>query len=364
MSELAVALLGYGTAGAMFHAPLITAAPGLKLTAVVTGNAARAAAARSRWPSARVLAASDEVFATAHHYDLIVVATPHTSHVPLTLQAVKAGLAVVVDKPLAISLPQAQALRAELDALGALGRVGVFHNRRWDGDFLTVQRLLREGALGEPHRLESRFERWRPEPRAGSWRELAPPGDGGGVLLDLGSHLVDQAVTLFGAARSVYAEVLSRRAGVSAGDDLFIALRHDGGAVSHLWATATAASPAPRFRLLGSAGAYTKYGLDVQEEQLRSGSTPADPDWGQEPSPRWGLLASVEGERRVATEPGSWQCFYTHVHAALSEGRPLPVPVEEVLPSMAALEMARISAAEQRVVEADAAPMSQWKGGA
>jgi predicted dehydrogenase len=148
----------------------------------------------------------------------------------------------------------------------------VLHNRRWDGDLRTLQRLLDADALGSVHRFESRFERWRPAPRPGAWRELERPEAGGGLLLDLGSHLVDQALLLFGQPRSVYAEVDRRRAGVQGDDDVFIALEHPGGVRSHLWASSLAAQVGPRLRVLGNRGAYVKHGLDVQEELMRAGS--------------------------------------------------------------------------------------------
>ena len=168
----------------------------------------------------------------------------------------------------------------------------MFHNRRWDGDFLTLRRLRDEGELGELLRLESRFERWRPEVDRGKWREGGTPEDAGGVLFDLGPHVIDQALELLGPARSVYAEVRTLRPGAEVDDDFFLALEHESGARSHLWGTMVAAQAGPRFRVLGTSAAYVKWGLDVQEAALRAGADPRDPGFGEEPQEAWGTLGS------------------------------------------------------------------------
>src|SRR5207342_1783605 len=194
-------------------------------------------------------------------FDLLVVATPNDAHAPLALAAIALGKAVVVDKPMALT--SAEATRV-VDAARAAGTVlTVFQNRRWDTDQLTLRRLVSQGALGTVLRYESRFERWRPQPRPGSWREALPAEQGGGLLLDLGSHLVDQALHLFGPAVRVYAEVDARRG--ESDDDAFVAVEHAGGVRSHLWAGALAGAPGPRLRVLGSAGAYVVDPLDRQE---------------------------------------------------------------------------------------------------
>jgi predicted dehydrogenase len=350
VAEIAVCLIGYGTAGSVFHAPLIDATPGLALAAVVTRNPGRAAEVASRYPHAQVISSAEGVFAEPDKFDVVVIATPHSSHLPLARRALAAGLRVVIDKPLALSWSEANDFHQELLAEGSADRVGVFQNRRWDGDFLTVAELVQSGRIGEAHRLESRFERWRPTPRDGSWRELAPRAEGGGVLLDLGSHLADQAITLFGEVETVYAEEFNRRDGVTAGDDVFISLQHVAGPVSHLWATATAALPAPRFRVLGAKGAYEKYGLDGQEAQLRQGMHPTDTTWGTEPSSTWGTIAIDDTQEAWPTLTGAWPMFYAAVKDAVAFDRPLPVPVGSVLHAMSVLDAARRSATEDRVV--------------
>ncbi|GGS51135.1 oxidoreductase [Planobispora rosea] len=341
--ELRVGLIGYGVAGAFFHAPLIAATPGLKLSAVVTGDPGRAAEVSSRY-GARPVADAAELWESV---DLVVVASPNRTHVPLATAALEAGLPVVVDKPLAATAQEARGL-AELARDRGL-MLTVFQNRRWDGDFLTIERLVASGELGTVNRLESRFERWRPVPKGG-WREMGGAAEVGGLLYDLGSHLVDQALRLLGPVTAVYAESDVRRAGVVSDDDTFIALTHAGGARSHLWMSAVTPQLGPRFRVLGTQAAYVKYGLDVQEDRLRAGLTPDSPGFGDDPRDRWGVLGTDEAGHRVPTEPGAYLEFYRAVVAALREGGAPPVAPEEVVEALTVLEAARRSAAEGTTV--------------
>ena len=249
-----------------------------------------------------------------------MVAAPNRAHVPVAMAALDAGLDVVVDKPLA---PTADEGRRLVEAAARAGRrLTVFHNRRWDGDFLTVRRLVAEGRLGDVWRFESRFERWRPERAADVWRERADPAEGGGILLDLGSHLVDQAVVLLGRPRSVYAEVARRRPGAEVDDDVFVAVEHDGGAWSHLWASSVVPRPGPRFRVLGSKAGYEVWGMDGQEEALHRGGRPGEPDWGVAPSARWGTVGAGDDGEPVPSEPGDYGRFYQGVVAWLRHGAP------------------------------------------
>ncbi|NUR91827.1 MAG: Gfo/Idh/MocA family oxidoreductase, partial [Nonomuraea sp.] len=206
MDDIRVGLVGYGVAGAFFHAPLIHATPGLTLGAVVTRNPERAAEMAARYGAEAV----SEAEALAGRCDLVVVASPNRTHVTTAAWALTEGLPVVVDKPLAATADEGRRLVKLAAERGLM--LTVFQNRRWDGDFLTVRGLVEGGELGRVLRMESRFDRWRPEPKGG-WRESGGPEDVGGLLYDLGSHLVDQALRLFGPARQVYAETDVRRAG-------------------------------------------------------------------------------------------------------------------------------------------------------
>src|SRR6478735_2476595 len=233
---LHVALAGFGLAGAVLHAPLIATTPGLQIAAAVTRDPERRAKLAAEHPRARAVEALDEV---VDDVDVVVVVSPNRFHVPLAQTALDAGCHVVVDKPIAVDAAQARALA---DRARDAGRLLVpFHNRRWDDDFLTLRRVALAGALGRIQRLESRFDRWRPVPKDDAWREAGDPADGGGLLLDLGTHLADQAVQLLGPVTTVYAELDTRRPGAAVEDDVFVALEHQGGARSHLSASVVTA---------------------------------------------------------------------------------------------------------------------------
>lgn len=325
-----VALIGYGTGGAVFHAPLIDAAPGMELAAVVTRNPERQAAVRARHPGAEILDEPGPIWSGG--YDLVVVTTPNRSHVPLARAALDAGLPLVVDKPVAPTAAEARSL--------AGGTLAVpFHNRRWDGDFRTIERLVADGALGGVLRLESRFTRWRPAIKPG-WKETADPAAAGGVLYDLGPHLIDQAITLFGPPTHVHAEVDVRRPGARAADDAFVALTHAGGVRSHLWMSAIAADLGPRFRVLGDRAAYLTHGLDVQEQQLRDGLTPADDGYGRTPPEAYGLLGTPGRMRPTPTADGRYQDFYPRVAAAIRGEAPPPVSLDDAIAGLEVIETA------------------------
>ncbi|MEY9849656.1 scyllo-inositol 2-dehydrogenase (NADP+) [Streptacidiphilus sp. BW17] len=344
-APLRVGLIGYGVAGAVFHAPLIANTPGLHLDAVVTSNPERRDQAAARYPEARLLADAAELWPLG--LDLVVVASPNRTHVALATAALEAGVPVVVDKPLAATAAEGRALAELAEARGVL--LSVFQNRRWDGDFRTVSELIRSGRLGTVHHFESRFERWRPNLKGG-WRELGDPAEAGGVLYDLGSHLVDQALTLFGPAVRVYAELDVRRRGAQADDDSFVALTHADGTRSHLWTSAVAADLGPRFRVLGSEASYVGYGLDGQEDALRAGRTPADEGWGETPPERYGRLGTVDDSVAHPTLPGAYQDFYARLVEALHGRAPAPVAARDAINTLTVLEAARLSSAEGRTV--------------
>ncbi len=338
------ALIGYGLGGSAFHAPFLSTTPGLELSAVVTGNPDRAAEVRARYPSAEVLSSLDDVW--AGEFDLAVVTTPNRFHNAHARAALEHGLHVVVDKPFSGSSAEARALVELAAGLGLV--VAPFHNRRWDGDFRTVRRLVEEGALGDVHRFESRFERWRPELKD-TWKESGDPADLGSIVFDLGTHLVDQAIALFGRPVDVYAEIRTLRSGARADDDAFLALTHSGGVRSHLWAGALVGDLGPRFRVLGGRGAYVKYGMDPQEELLKGGVVPGE-GWGVEAAAEWGVLRTGDSASSVRTEDGDYRGFYSGVVAAVSGGGSPVDPWDAVL-GLEVIEAAVLSARERRVVE-------------
>jgi predicted dehydrogenase len=347
VADLRVAIIGYGLAGRVFHAPLIAATRGLTLASVVTSSAERQAAVARDHPGARALSSADRLWERDDH-DVVVIATPNDSHVPLATAAIDHGVPVVVDKPLAVTAASAEQLVARAQRAGVL--LTVFQNRRWDSDHLTLVRLLEGGHLGEVIRYESRFERWRPTPRPGSWRETLPANQGGGLLLDLGSHLVDQALTLFGPVAHVYAEAEARR-GLPAEDDVFIALRHASGTISHLRASAVTGAPGPRLRVLGAEAAFVLTRLDSQEDRLRAGERPDSvADWGAEPEAHRGRLVTGDASVPVPGERGDWARFYSLLATALRDGGPPPVDPADAVATLRVLEHARQNAAGSTTV--------------
>ncbi|MGO4690094.1 Gfo/Idh/MocA family protein [Glaciibacter sp. 2TAF33] len=315
-------IIGFGTSGRVFHAPFISSMPEYSLDMIVTADPGRTREATRRYPAARVVPEAAELFAAAADLDLVVVGSPSGTHVQLAHAALDAGLNVVVDKPFSVTAKEGEELVDRAESLGLA--VTVFQNRRWDGDFLTLQSLLRRGALGQPRRFESRFEWWKPEV-AKSWKAESTAAEGGGILYDLGAHLIDQALILFGPVDDVYAEVATQREGGAADDDAFVALHHVSGVRSHLWMNGLAAQVGPRFHVLGSACAYIKWGLDGQESALDHGASPADPGFGTEHESTWGLIGIDGTLEPVPAEPGRYGAFYAGLADTLLRGAPLPV---------------------------------------
>ena len=331
---LRVALVGYGDAGRGIHAPLLRAA-GHQVVAAVTR--ARGDAVREDWPGAVVHTRVEDLLA-APAADVVVVASPSGAHVEHVLALLGAGLPVVVDKPMAIDTAGAERLVA------AGGRLTVFHNRRWDPEQLTLRALLATGELGTVHRFERRWERWRPVPKD-RWRETAV-GQGGGLLLDLGSHLVDSAVQLFGPVTAVAAEL--RALTTPAEDDVFLALTHTSGTVSHLQAGSLVGAPGPRTRVLGDRGAY----LVTEFEEDPTPFAPLSPPPGY-----LGLLVRGERTTPVPRAPGGHVDFYRQVDEWLAGRGPVPVEPGDALATARVLDAARVAAAQRRTVEISVGPV-------
>ncbi|HJY58901.1 MAG TPA: Gfo/Idh/MocA family oxidoreductase [Streptosporangiaceae bacterium] len=334
-----IGLAGYGLGGRYFHAPLIASAANCEFLGVVTTSPERRRQVAEDLGLPAFASLKDLASAGA---EAVAISTPAATHVTLTQQVLRLGLAVVCDKPFA---PDAEAARATVRLAEQLEvPITVYQNRRWDSDFLTVRELLSQGALGTLTVFESRFERFRPE--------SGPSPAGGGTLLDFGSHLVDQALVLGGPVTGVYAEMHYRADPDGLDDDVFIALAHEGGVRSHLWGSRRQGSPGPRFRVAGTKGAYVIQDVDGQEAQLRSGGFPAisGDQWGTEPPERWGHLLRGDVSEPVPSARGSWDLFYPAFAAAVRGERPVPVDPWDAVASAAVLDAARASARIAQVV--------------
>ena len=334
-SPLRVCLIGYGLAGKVFHAPLIANTPGLQLTSVVSRDAARV---QADFPDVRVDATSDLAFA-AGDFDLAVIATPNATHAPLAEAALALGKHVVIDKPFALSTLEAQRV---IDAAKVADRiVCAFHNRRWDADFLTLRDLIDSGALGEIREFHSHFDRFRPVV-PDRWRDRAEPG--AGLWFDLGPHLVDQALQLFGMPDSIQADITRQREQAQSDDWFHVVLRYP----SHraiLHAGSLVADASLRFAVHGTGGSFVKRGLDPQEQALRDGHRPGGPDWGLDPNQ--GTLTSMRdgmaSTRLIPGHPGNYLRFYAQLHEAIRGNGPAPVANEEVIKVMRVIEAAVLS---------------------
>jgi predicted dehydrogenase len=340
-------LIGYGLAGATFHAPLIAAVPELELTAIVTHDPARREKAAQDFSGARLFDRVEMLWANASAFDLVIVASPNATHEPIALAALESDINVVIDKPFATTAAGARTL-VDLARQRHLF-IAPFQNRRWDGDMLTVRRLLAADALGRVFRFESRMERWRAaaKPR---WTSPDARRSAEGLIYDLGSHLVDQAIVLFGAVAQVYAESDRVHPDVQVEDDAFIALTHTSGVRSRLVMSTTGALSGPRMSVYGSRGTFLKYGLDPQEDQLKNGVRPGDAEWGSEPREQWGRLHDGTSAVVIPTEPGSYEAFYSGVARSLRTGAPAPIDPLETVHALAVLEAAHQSAASGRPV--------------
>jgi predicted dehydrogenase len=337
------AVVGYGLSGSVFHAPLIGTDRRYSLDFIATSNVERQKAATARYPGMRTVHDGEAVLAHAADLDLVVLGTPPATHYPLAKAALEAGLDVVVDKPFAVTSAQGQELITLAQELGRV--LTVFQNRRWDGDFLTLRKLVSADALGKVTRFESRFERWSPA-IAKAWKARATAADGGGTLFDLGSHLIDQALQLFGPASVVHAELKARRSDERADDDVFLVLRHESGVVSHLTMNMMCPQQGPRFRVLGSVCGFTKNGVDPQEPYIAAGGSPLDEEYGVE-APEWAGRLGRDGHLdALPTERGAYPEFYRLLADKILDGGaasalPLPVNPEDAVGVLKLIEAAR-----------------------
>jgi len=351
-AEIGVAVVGFGLAGQVFHAPFVSAVPGLRLEAIVQRKGDEADKA---YPTARTLRSVEEALGSTA-VQLIVVATPNETHFALAKQALQAGKHVVIDKPFAATSAEAVELKELAEKLGLI--VAPFHNRRWDGDFLTVQRLLKEGAVGRLVTYESHFDRFRPLPRENTWKEGANSSHG--LLFDLGPHLVDQALALFGPPVGITASVRKDRDKTEIEDAFDITLEYPR-LRAHCRSSMLACDAAPRFLLHGTRGSFKKYGLDPQEPALVGGAKVPRlgvGEWLAEPDEQWGTLtvAPVPSDpgtltrTKLKTELGDYRLFYANVRDAIRGEAKLAVTPEDGYRTIKLLEMARESTEERRTL--------------
>lgn len=335
---IGVGLVGYGLAGRLFHSPYIAAVEGLRIAAIATSDPGRGAQARADHPAAEVVGTVDELLDRAD-VEIVVVVTPNRWHASIGKRALEAGRHVVVDKPIAMDVPEAMGL---IDVADRSGRIlSVYQNRRWDGDFQTLRSLVDQRRLGAIDSLEARFERWSAV--GGEWRELAE--EAGGPHRDLGAHLVDQSLLLFGPALRVYAQMDRRRPASLVDDSTFVAIDHADGAHSRLWTSLIAARTGPRLRLRGTGGEYIKNDLDPQEAQLLAGLRPGDPGFGEEPPERWGRVYTSDGSAEtIPTARGDYGHFYQLFRDAVRGSGERPVDPLDSLRGLRVLEAAERSA--------------------
>lgn len=326
-------LIGYGLAGRVFHAPLLQAA-GISIDMVASS---RGAEITRDLPQARVVKDPLDV-ATSSDVGLVVIGSPNDTHFSLAMAALETGHAVVIDKPFAQTVAEADKLIATAQAYGCL--LSVFHNRRWDSDFKTLKESIRRGDIGEVVSYQCRFDRFRPEV-ADRWREKALPGVG--LLYDLGPHLVDQALQLFGWPDWLVADLNKQREGTVV-DDGFLIRMGKGKLRITLGATLMAAAAEPKFVVHGTRGSFLKVGIDMQEDQLKAGLRPGDKGFGREPEDTGAVLTTVNNGKaestRLPTLPGDYAAYYVGIRDALEIGSPLPVTAEQARDSMVILEAA------------------------
>jgi scyllo-inositol 2-dehydrogenase (NADP+) len=352
MSEVGVAVVGFGLAGQVFHAPFVSAVPGLRLEAIVQRKGDEASKA---YPNARILRSVEEALKDSA-VQLVVVGTPNETHYELAKQALLAGKHVVIDKPFATTSAQAKELRELAEKQGVV--LAPFHNRRWDGDFLTVRKLLDEGAVGRLVTYESHMDRFRPLPRENTWKEGANAANG--LLMDLGPHLVDQALALFGVPEGITASVRKDRDKTDIEDAFDITLEYQR-LRAHCRSSMVACDAAPRFLLHGTHGSFKKYGWDPQEATLVGGGKKVPrvgEEWLAEPELAWGTLTvapvladpGTVRRKKVKTELGDYRLYYANVRDAINGTAKLAVTPEDGYRVVKLLEMARVSSEEKRTL--------------
>jgi len=331
--KLRVGIAGYGLAGRSFHAPILSAT-NFDIAAILTNNDVRKRHAKEDFPAAKILSNIEEL--CEQGLDLVVIASGNQVHLSQALAAIKAGIPTVVDKPMGINVAQTEEILNASISAGV--PVTTYFNRKWDSDTLTLKRVIRDGHIGRVIRMDSRFERFRPQLNPQSWRENNSPQDGGGLLLDLAPHLISTAIDCFGHAELKSASIRSVRGG--ADDDCVLLLGHDSGVESILSASAVVGSPGPRLRVIGSDGAFVVNELDPQEALLRSGKKPKDGKWNEDTASK-AFIHRGDSIEEFKSDPGNYSHFYSLVHNAIVNKTAMPIGSEEILAVARIIDHAR-----------------------
>jgi len=331
--KLKVGIAGYGLAGRSFHAPIL-AGTNFEVTAVLTTNDVRKRHAKEDFPTVKIVSTIEEL--CAQDLDLIVIASGNQVHLSQALTAINAGIPTVVDKPMGINVAQTREILDAADSAGVA--VTTYFNRKWDSDILTLKRVIRDGQIGRVIRMDSRFERFRPQLNSQSWRENNSPEDGGGLLLDLMPHLISTAIECFGPANLKSSSIRSVRGG--ADDDCVLILAHESGVESILSASAVVGAPGPRLRVIGSEGAFVVNELDAQEALLRAGKAPKDGKWEEDTSSQ-AFIHRGDSVEEFKTDPGNYASFYSLVHEAIVNKTAMPISPEEILAVAQIIDKAR-----------------------
>ncbi len=344
MNTINVGIVGFGLSGEIFHAPLIQSVKGMEILKIVSSDPHKV---RRKFPKMEVVSSIEDLLSD-ERIDLVVITTPNSTHYSFAKQSLLAGKHVVVEKPFVIKTEEAKDLVETASSQNKL--LSVFHNRRWDSDYLTVKQCIESGAMGEIYLYEAHFDRYRPEVSE-RWREQVGPGTG--MLYDLGSHLIDQALYLFGNPISVYGDVVAQRVGSLVDDYFHIVLSYERKRVI-LHSGSIVRNPGPKFQVHGSKGSFIKYGLDSQEASLRQGKMPGSPDWGRDQEKWYGELTTQIGEqwttKKIETMPGSYEKFYQGIYHSITHNAPLPVNANEAMNTIKVIELAKKSSLEKKTV--------------
>jgi predicted dehydrogenase len=348
INPISVGLASFGMSGLVFHAPLIAANPGFRLSSIVERTSEKS---RERFPEATIVRSFEDLIRD-ETLELIVVNTPNHLHLDMARQALAAGKHVILEKPMTVTTQEARTL---IDLARSRNLVlSVFQNRRWDGDFRTLQQVVENKLLGQIVALEGHFDRFRNYIEANTWKEET--GAGSGILYNLGSHMIDQVLVLFGKPQAVTGEMGIQRPGGRIDDYYHLTLHYPDLRVV-LKSSYLVREASPHYIVHGTQGSFIKYGLDPQEAALKAGHLPTAPDWGTEAPEAWGLLnTDIQGLHftgRLETLPGNYPFFYQNIYEAIREGKALAVKPEESMLGLRIIEAAIQSNREKRTVTLD-----------